>query len=354
MALSILDDPERWEAFDPLRMRALLDAFPAQLNEAAELARSIDLRFNVRISNIVVSGLGGSAIGGDIARTAAGGFLRCPFLVNRDYRLPSFVDSSTLVFACSYSGNTEETLSAYEQAKRAGAAIVCISSGGQLAEKANIDGNPVVMIPGGLPPRAAVGYSSVALLGSLRSLGLIAGIEEMLLEVAQLLSALVKRYTPEVPEASNKAKALARSLQGQIVAVYAASGTLEAAAVRWRGQMEENGKNLAFHHLLPEMTHNELVGWKWPEDVLRKIGVIFLRDSEDHPQVQKRFDFTRDFVESRAGVVREIWSEGKSLLARIYSVICLGDYVSLYLAYLNAEDPTPVEAIESLKRRLAR
>ena len=351
--MSILDDPERCAAADPQQMRALLDHFPAQVEEAAGIASRIDLHIDSKISNIVISGLGGSAIGGDIVRSAVGQVLSIPLVVNRDYRLPRFVDDSTLVFACSYSGDTEETLSAYEQAKQAGAAVVCITSGGQLAVRASAGGNPVIKIPGGLPPRAAVGYSAVVLLGSLRALRLVPGIEETLREVTRLVASLVSRYTATIPEASNRAKTLARSLQGKIVAVYAASGTLEAAAVRWRGQMEENAKNLAWHHLLPEMNHNELVGWKCPHDVIRNVGVVFLRDREDHPQVQRRFDFTREFVESRAGAVQEVWSEGNSPLARIFSVISLGDYVSLYLAYLNAENPTPVEAIESLKKNLA-
>ena len=330
-----------------------MDAFPAQLQEAAGIAGRIDLRLDRKVSRIVVSGLGGSAIGGDIVKCAAADLLKIPLVVNRDYRLPLFVDSSTLFFACSYSGNTEETLSAYDQAKGSGAAIVCISSGGKLAAKANADGNPVITIPGGLPPRAAVGYSAVVLLGSLRALGLVPEIAESMSEVTQLAGSLVGRYEARVPEKDNRAKMIARSFHGKIVAVYAASGTLEAAAVRWRGQMEENAKNLAFHHFLPEMNHNELVGWKCPQDALRMVAVVFLRDRDDHPQVQRRFAFTRDLVESRAAAVQEVWSEGDSRLARIFSVISLGDYVSLYLAYLNSENPTPVEAIESLKTRLA-
>jgi len=350
--VSSLDDPKRWAELDPQNMRSLLSAFPKQIREAWHLVQGLELKVDFPIASVLVSGLGGSAIGGDVVRTVTAHVLRVPLLVIRDYGLPQFVNSKTVVFACSYSGNTEETLSSYEQARQAGAFIVCISSGGALAERARAGGFPLIRIPAGMPPRTALGYSAIALLGSLHAFGLVSDIRESVEETAELLSSLVLRYAAAVPEQSNKAKTIARGLHGKIVAIYASSGRLEAAAVRWRGQMEENGKNLAFHHLLPEMDHNELVGWRYPEDALKKAGVVFLRDPEDHPQVQRRFDFTREMVAESAGVTFEVWSEGKSLLARIFSLICLGDFVSLYLAHLNSVDPTPVDAIELLKQKL--
>jgi glucose/mannose-6-phosphate isomerase len=134
--------------------------------------------------------------------------------------------------------------------------------------------------------------------------------------------------------------------------VYGSAGRTEAAALRWRGQLEENAKTLAFHHLLPEMNHNELVGWRLPAGALRELGVVLLRDAGDHPQVQRRFELTREALAGRAGVVQEIWSEGDSALARVYSLVYLADFVSLYLARAGGVDPTPVDAIEALKERL--
>jgi glucose/mannose-6-phosphate isomerase len=263
------------------------------------------------------------------------------------------VGASTVVFACSYSGNTEETLSAYGQAKGAGARIICITSGGELARLARADGTPLVEIAGGLPPRAALGYSTIALFGALQAIGIAEGLQNDCNEAIQQLSGDAARYGIASPERENPAKAIASSLHGKIVAVYGSAGFLESAAVRWRGQIEENAKNLAFHHVLPEMNHNELVGWRHPAALLQNLGVIFLRDREDHPQVQRRFELTAEALRSRARVVHELWTEGACRLARVLSIVYLGDFVSLYLAYLNGVDPTPVEAIETFKAKLS-
>ena len=222
-----------------------------------------------------------------------------------------------------------------------------------MAALGRANGQPVIELPQGMPPRAALAYSSVLLLGALRTLNLVPDPGSALTEAAALLEALSGRYGTRVPEERNQAKQIARSLTGRIVAVYGSSGLLDGAAVRWRGQFEENAKNLSFHHLLPEMNHNEIVGWRKPEGELRRLGVVLLRDRGEHPQVRRRFEATADALRVRADVLHSVWSEGESLLARIFSVICLGDFVSLYLAYLNEVDPTPVEDIESLKQKLA-
>jgi glucose/mannose-6-phosphate isomerase len=335
-------------------MRDLLVFFPMQVEEAIGKARRLSLSVPDGRNHVVVAGMGGSAIGGDILGALLVKSMRVPFVVNRDYHLPGFVDSSSLIFACSYSGNTEETLSAYHEAKRAGASLVCISSGGELARLAVADGYSWIQIPAGMPPRAALGHASIALLSSLQALGLAPDMTEPLEETAALLSELALQYGPDSAESDNAAKQLARCLHGKVVAIYASSEILGPIALRWRGQIEENAKNLAFHHTLPEMNHNELVGWELPEPVLSQIGVVLLRDREDHPQVQRRFDLTRELIRKRAGLVKEIWTSGRSLLARLFSTAYLGDFVSLYLAYLNSVDPTPVAVIETLKKELSR
>lgn len=351
--MSILDDLNRWEGIDPSGMRTLLTGFPEQIREAAEAATALTLPVGRKIENIVLAGLGGSAIGGDVVRSVVGDHLGVPFVVSRDYGLPGFAGDTTLAIASSYSGNTEETLSAYREARRLGAVIVCVTSGGKLAEMACNDEFPLVSIPPGWPPRAALGYSTMALLGCLCAFRFVAPMRPAMDETVQLLRRLEKKYGLAVPESDNPAKQVARLLHGRIGAIYAASGVLEGAAVRWRGQLEENAKNLAFHHLLPEMNHNELVGWEFPPSLLRQICVILLRDDEEHPQVRRRLDFTRGILEEKAATVHEVWSQGESRLARIFSVIYLGDFASLYLAALNEVDPTPVTVIELLKRRLA-
>ncbi len=351
--MSVLDQMDRLASLDPKSMRQLIESFPAFVAGSARVARTLTLAAPARISHIIISGMGGSAIGGDVVRAVTAASLGVPLLVSRDYRLPGFVDSSTLMFASSYSGNTEETLSAYEQARAAGATIICLTSGGKLAALARGHGHPVVQLPAGLPPRAALGYSAIMLFGCLTALGVLPDMNGDFEETVATLNGLVTRYGPGTPESRNQAKVIARSLWGRVVGIYASNGLLDPAAVRWRGQIEENAKNLAFHHLLPEMNHNELVGWQLPEAVLQQIGVVFLRDGEDHPQVQRRLDLTRELVAQKTSVVLEVWAEGTSRLARLFSLICLGDFVSYYLASLNEVDPTPVPVIETLKQKLA-
>jgi glucose/mannose-6-phosphate isomerase len=351
--MSVLDQPESWTSIDPRSMRSLIESFPGQVEAAAQsgLEFSLSLPRDPRV--LVITGLGGSAIGGDLVRSIAGRQLRIPLVVNRDYDLPGFIDPFSLVIACSYSGNTEETLSAYRQARQARAHIFCITSGGHLEAMAKADGCPVLAIPGGLPPRAALGYSLITLLYALKGLNLIPDITGDVRETIQLLKALSRRYAASNPESDNPAKKLARSLFGKIAAIYGSNGIMDAAAFRWRCQIAENAKNLGFHHVLPELNHNELVGWLYPEEALKKIGVVLLRDREDHSQVQRRFDLTRELIADKAGSLDEVWSEGDSLLARIMSIIYLGDFVSLYLAYLNNADPMPVKVIDFLKAKLS-
>jgi glucose/mannose-6-phosphate isomerase len=351
--MTLLDQPDRWKSIDPRSMYSLVESFPEQVRDAARNARELALPILQNPAVVVVSGLGGSAIGGDLARSVAGPWLRIPFIVNRDYDLPAFVTASSLIIACSYSGNTEETLSAYGQARQRGSSIVCITSGGRLESIAKADGYPVLKLPGGLPPRAALGYSLLTILIALWKTSIIPDPEASIREGVELLDTLRERYGTSAPESGNAAKKMADSLGGKVVAIYGSGATMEPVAFRWRSQIEENAKNLALHHILPEMNHNELVGWRYPEAVLRQIGVVMLRDKGDHAQVQRRFDLTRDVITGKAGAVHEVWSEGVSLLARVLSLISLGDYVSLYMAYVNNVDPTPVEIIDYLKKNLA-
>jgi glucose/mannose-6-phosphate isomerase len=352
--MSTLDLPERWTSIDPQSMNSLLESFPEQVQAAARTGRNLSLPAPGEIRLLVVTGMGGSAIGGDLVRSVAGALLKIPLVINRDYTLPGFVNASSLVFACSYSGNTEETLDAYQQALCARASVICVTSGGRLEAAAKADGIPVLRLPVGLPPRAALGCSLVLLLEAMQSMRVIPDMAESVQEAVELLARLRGRYGARNPELSNPAKSLARSLNGKIVAIYGSSGIMDAVAYRWRSQIAENAKNLAFHHALPEMNHNELVGWRYPEDVLRRIGVVLLRDKGDHSQIQRRFDLTRELIAHRAGAVHEIWSEGDSLLARVLSATYLGDFASLYLAYLNNIDPTPVQVIDYFKTQLGK
>jgi glucose/mannose-6-phosphate isomerase len=351
--MTILDQPGGWKSVDTHSMYSLIESFPEQIQAAAKIGQDVAFPDTRKCRVLVITGLGGSAIGGDLARAVAAPYQILPILVNRDYGLPPFVDSSSVVIACSYSGNTEETLSAYRQARKVGASVVCITSGGQLTALGKADGYPVLQLAGGFPPRAALGYSLLAILSALQGMKWIPDMAEAIVESISVLVRLRRLYGTNNPAEGNLAKDMAISLAGKIPAIYGSSGLMESVAFRWRSQIEENAKNLAFHHALPEMNHNELVGWVHPARVLSGIGVVMLRDRGDHPQIQRRFELTKELIVKHAGALHEVWSEGESLLARILSIIYLGDFVSLYLAYLNKVDPTPVEAIEYLKKRLS-
>lgn len=350
--MSIADGEEAASGLDPQSMIALVEAFPDHIAASARAAAGLDLPSAARPEAVIVSGLGGSAIAGDLALAIAGARLEIPLLVLREYTLPAWVGPRTAVVASSYSGNTEETLGAYDQARRAGARIVCISSGGELSRRARADGFPLLPLPGGFPPRAALGHALMILLGALEALGVIPAQGGAVGETVEILAGVRDECGAGAPEGRNPARALARSLHGKIAAVYGSGGVMGACAYRWRSQIEENAKNLAFHHVLPEMNHNELVGWRFPESGLKGIGVVFLRDRGDHPQVQRRFELTRGVIGPAAGSLDEVWSRGESPLCRVLSTLYLGDFVSLYLAYLNRVDPTPVSVIEAFKRAL--
>ncbi len=340
--------------YDKSNMWKLLAQFPKQIEEAVRIGNGVKLPFTGReISSVVVTGLGGSAIGADLLRSYSASEMNVPFVVNRNYELPEFVGPETLVVVSSYSGNTEETIAAYSDARKRRARIVCISSGGEIAKTAAKSRHPLITIPKGLPPRAALGYSFFPLLGVMTAARILRPRKADVAETVRLLTKLSKTYS--ICNDKNPALRLARDIYTRVPVIYSAADRFDIVNLRWRGQFAENAKQLAFGHVLPEMNHNELVGWK----VLRRImeedlTVILLRDRGDHRRVQLRMGITRDIVGEYSTRVREVWSEGKSLLARMFSLVSLGDWTSFYLAVLNGIDPTPVKVIDYLKNELAK
>jgi len=345
---------EEIRAVDPGGMYDRLRAFPDQVRESVGIGRRASIRLTGRGTDaIVLCGLGGSAIAGDLLRSYLAGDLAVPFMVNRTYTLPAWVGRRTLVIVCSYSGNTEETNAAHREALRRGAKVLCITSGGSAAARARKSGSPLILVPGGSPPRAALGYSFFPLLIALSSMGFIKDRKRDIAETVALLAAKAEEYAdPE--SASNPALLLARQFRGRIGVIYSSTERLDSVNTRWRGQIAENAKALVFGNVLPEMNHNELVGWKVLREQMREIQVLFLRDKGDHPRVRVRMDITKGIIGEYTPRVAEVWSEGSSLLARMFSLISLGDWVSLYLAILHGEDPTPVEVIDTLKRELGK
>ena len=356
--MSILDSKEEMTKIDQHNMAKLIQDFSSQLKHAEEIGRSLSLDSSLGkdLSKIVFSGLGGSAIGADFVRSYLAYDLAVPIFVNRHYRLPQFVDRHTLLIVSSYSGDTEETLASLKLGMKQGAKILAISSGGELSRLSQTHSFPLIKIPGGFSPRAALGYSAVPLLVALSKIGFEKAYRpEELVEAKDLIRTLAEsQYGISIPFERNLAKQLATSCFKKYPIIYAGADYLDVVALRWRGQIEENAKALASHHILPEMNHNELVGWQHPKELLKEAVVFFLRDQADYKRVQMRMNLTRGVVGRLAGKVVELSSQGKGLLARMFSLIYLGDWVSFYLAILYQVDPTPVEVIQYLKNELAK
>ena len=347
---------ENLKKLDKSDMLDLLLDFPLQCKAAVNIAEGARLLSLKRgFTKIVFCGLGGSAIGADLIRSYLYFESKIPIQVFREYSLPACVDNTTLVFLSSYSGNTEETLSAYSQAKERGSTLIAISSGGQLKENAQKDNITFIEIPKGLPPRCALGYMSIIPLCALEKLGLIKDVHRSINQMVAVLEDLGKKsLSPRIGQKDNIAKSAALKLFNKFAVIYSASVHFDICAMRLRGQIAENSKALGSSHLFPEMNHNEIVGWQNPAKLFKNFVVVMLRDKGMHPRVAKRMDITRDILKKEGVELIEIWSRGEDLLSRIFSLVYIGDFISYYLAILYGIDPTPVERVTYLKNQLAK
>lgn len=301
-------------------------------------------------SNLLLCGMGGSSIGGALLESLAYDSTPVPIAVCRRYVPPSWAGSGTLAVCTSYSGNTEETLSAYHNAGRTGCARFCITSGGELERRARNEGVPYVKIPGGLPPRAALPYTFVPLLHLASELGMVSIKEEDRIETGNVLQKLGSEYGDRRP---NEATIVADYLTGRIPVVYSGSGLLSAVNLRWRGQLQENAKTPAFGNLYPELNHNEIEGWESKSGFWGRIAVVELVTRDDSPAVRRRMDVTRRLLEPKAAGWYRFEPQGESALARLLAGVLLGDWVSYYLAQNLEVDPMPVSLIDALKDSLS-
>ncbi|MEW6446571.1 MAG: bifunctional phosphoglucose/phosphomannose isomerase [Bacillota bacterium] len=349
-----LNNVESLKAADSTGFFSSLAGLGEQCLKAYEAGRGAILPAVQKVSAVVVTGLGGSAIGGDLLRVYCQEHLGVPVVVNRDYTLPAFVDGNTLVFSVSYSGNTEETLSAYQHARDKGSIIVTLTSGGKLKALADRDGVPVIQVPAGLAPRAATGYLFIPMLAVLERLGMLNGLTGEVTELARVLNSYAADYGLDTPVEKNPAKQLALNFKDHIPVMWGVSGTTDVVAQRWKGQINENAKAPAYWNVFPELNHNEIVGFEQPEELIRKLWVVMLRDKGDHSRVGYRMEITRRIIAERVAGVTEVTSTGDGLLARLYSLIYLGDWASAYLAVLYGIDPGPVKVIDLLKGELAK
>jgi glucose/mannose-6-phosphate isomerase len=315
-------------------------AQPHQLGDALWRAQSAGIPKQDRPGGLIVCGMGGSAIGGDLATAALGDRATRPITTVRGYALESWTGPDSLVLCASYSGNTEETLACFEAAGAAGAGRVALTTGGQLAELARADGVPVIGVPSGMQPRAAVIYMVVAVLECAALCGAAPVLHSEIDSAAELLGTI----------GPSDAEPLAETLQGTVPVVHGA-GPTAAVARRWKTQLNENAEMAAFFSELPEADHNEICAWERGRAAAPFAGV-FLDDPDQHPRVQRRIELTAVEVERSGAPALRVAARGETRLERVLSLVMLGDLVSVRLAELDGVDPTPVEPIERFKAAL--
>lgn len=324
--------------------------FPEQLEEAMKIGKNIRHGRLVTVENIVFAGMGGSAIAGDIAALICKDNATMPMVSNRNYTLPNWVDRNTLVILLSYSGNTEETISCMHDAFDRGATIVGITSGGTIKKELEERGCTVITVPGGLMPRAALGYLVGPLLYVMDQLDQIDPIFELHLE--NLIKEL--KYYRTILAGKTSQKNFAYETAEQIVTamplIYAESGSTEAIAKRWRTQLAENSKTLSSVHTLPELNHNEIVTWQSDDNKAKKYGIIWLIDSAMHERNKKRLEITRNIIGDNIAYQKTIRCSGQSFLERMFFSLYIGDWVSYWAAILKKVDPTPIDNIDTLKQ----
>lgn len=326
-------------------MKKLVLDFPIQLQEALIIGKNHKFIAPVaEFSNVVVTGLGGSGIGGSIVQNYVFDKIKVPFIVNKDYFLPAFVNKKSLVIVCSYSGNTEETLMAMQQAKKAKATIICVTSGGKVAEFSSAKHLDCILVPAGMPPRACLGYSLVQILYILSYFGMIGNGFEKEIKTS------IKQLKADENEIQKKANTFAKKIFGKLPIIYSAA-SMEGVAIRFRQQLNENSKMLGWQGAIPEMNHNELVGWR---DSASDKVVILLRNNDDYERVQTRMEINKKIFKKYTSNVVEIYSEGKSYFEQAFYLIHLTDWISVILADMRELDATEVKVIDFLKGSLAK
>lgn len=348
-------------ATDKSNMFDVLYRFPEQVKDAIAIGESAPLwRQQATSQRYAFFGLGGSAIGADLVRSYAAaipGGEHLNISVHRGYHAPAWIDSDTNVVVSSYSGETEETLSSFDEMRKKTMRVVAITTGGTLGKRAVTYGFPIINIPPGFQPRCALAYSFFPLLTILTRYGALDA------KVGRLNAKGIREimaHTEEVRDlyasstAKNPALQIAKKLVGNFPVIYSASERLDAVNLRWRGQIQENAKQVAFGNFLPEMNHNEINGWQNPKNKTKGFSVILLRDPDDHKRNQLRFEAMKEIIKPSVADITSVEGKGQTLLGRMFSLIYLGDWVSWHLAALNKVDPSPVPVIQQLKAKLAK
>ena len=351
-----LDDAGDLVALDSQGVLASVEAFAQQCRDAWTIGRAATGLPDARgIDSVVVLGMGGSGVSGDVAAAVVEPRLPVPLRTIKGYGpLPEWVGRNSLVFAVSYSGSTEETLAALADARERGARVVSISSGGPLQEDSARHGSAHIGIPSGLQPRTSLGLLTMPVLATLEKVGLIPALEADVDEAVAVLEELGRRCHRDRPRASNPAKELAARIAGRVPVVYGGQGPTGVAAYRFKCDLNEYGKTPAFWHVLPELDHNEIVGYRELAALTsRHFVAVWLRDANEHPRVALRFDITRRLVAGNLAESVDVWAQGQSPLARVLSLVLVTQLAAIYVGLLYGVDPGPVEVIQSLKQELA-
>lgn len=324
-------------------MKALIENFPAQLRDALSIFRNTKLQSLPRIpQNMVITGLGGSGIGGSILADIASESGKLPVWVSKDYRLPKWLNADSLVVVSSYSGDTEETVQAMQQALDAGAMVICISSGGAVIKIAEQQGIDCIRIPGGNPPRACLGYSLVQLIGIYERFGFINGA----LQEVEASIALLEQKSEAI---QTEAEAIARAISFSFPVIYCTPG-YEGVTIRFRQQLNENAKMLCWHQVIPEMNHNELVGWA---DKQARVSVLFLSNNDDYYRTARRREIVAEILHEKAGRMLELNSLGESRIEKLIYWIHLGDWISWFASVEKNVDAMEIDVIHRLKAELS-
>jgi glucose/mannose-6-phosphate isomerase len=325
-------------------MDKYIERFPANMLEAVTLTGGIKLSLREHpIDNVLVCGLGGSGIGGNLAYDLTAAEISVPLLVNKGYELPSFAGDNTLLILCSYSGNTEETLSCMAQAIARGLKPVCIASGGKLKEQALAHGFDFIELPTGFPPRTTLGFGSTILLYILDQYALVD------LTVSEVITATAEFLQAEQPAIMAASQALAKQLKRKTVIAYA-EDRIESVAVRLKQQINENSKSNCWINVVPELNHNELVGWRFKDEDL---AGLFLRTDYENKRNELRFDFIRSIVAEQVSEVYEVRAKGSSLIEQYFYHVHFGDWLSYFMALEHGVDPIEVKVIDKLKAHLS-
>jgi glucose/mannose-6-phosphate isomerase len=349
-----LDDPRRIQRLDPQGMGARIEGLPAQIRAGASLAASAlpDLPES-RPRRLILFGMGGSAIAGDLLRAAADREGTSMVHVVRHYEPPAWLTRDDFLVFSSYSGETEETLSAFRATRPLGARSCVIATGGTLAAAAREADVPVALLPGGYPPRAALGWSFSTLACIASHVDVVPGLAGRLPGAATVVEQVVSASARGVLQSRNLAKKMAIRLGGRAVVVLGGERGLAAVAVRWKGQLNENAKQLAWASTLPEMNHNEVDGFAGPKVAVGRLAAVLLRDADEHPRIAMRFDWLSAYLRRQGIPVIPVAVPGDDSVARLLACAALGDFVSYYLAMVNGVDPSALPGVGALKKALS-